>query len=256
MTLLPNRSKVLTILLTSCFASGVADAVKPIDAKAQEWGYGGAVNPTRWEELSSKYSTCETGNAQSPINIQQVAETNLPRINFDYQPTPLEVVNNGHTIKVNYEPGSSIQLNGQQYELKQFHFHTPSEHRIEGTASAMEMHFVHKNQAGDIAVVAALMKEGNSNPALEKIWEDLPAEGEKKKSDTSIDASRFLPQDRAYYNYTGSLTSPPCSEGVNWLVLETPIEASQEQVEKFMELYSVNARPVQPLNGRQIQLKE
>jgi carbonic anhydrase len=219
-----------------------------------EWSYSGSTNPTKWHELNSEYQTCETGNRQSPINIQasDIARRPSGNIDFNYSMSDLEVVNNGHTIKVNYDAGSSITLDGETYELKQFHFHTPSEHWVNGEAAAMELHLVHQNNAGEIAVVGVLIKSGSKNPQMAQVWSNIPGEGETKASKTMVDASKFLPENRNYYRYSGSLTTPPCSEGVKWVLFETPIEASPEQIEAFANLYPSSARPIQDTNNRSI----
>ncbi len=219
-----------------------------------EWRYGGSTNPTNWDELKPEYKTCGTGNRQSPINIQtsDIARRASGNLNFNYGMSDLEVVNNGHTVKVNYDSGSSITLDGETYELKQFHFHSPSEHWVNGEAAAMELHFVHQNEAGEIAVVGVLLTSGSKNPQIAQVWSNLPGEGETKTSKTRVDASKFLPENRSYYRYSGSLTTPPCREGVKWVLFKNPIEASPEQIEAFTNLYPANARPIQETNNRSI----
>ena len=249
------HNKANKLLTAVCLSASLA-VVPTIKSSAQpspEWSYGGAENPTRWAGLSPKFQLCEIGRNQSPINFSQANRKNSGKIEFNYQSTPLEVINNGHTIQVNYPKGSSINVNGKTYELLQFHFHTPSEHTVNQQAYALEGHLVHRNQDGKFAVVGVFLKEGDRNPFLESIWKNLPAKGKTQKiSNVKIDASRLLPTSNSYYSYEGSLTTPPCSEGVTWIVMKRPIEASKEQIAKFASLYNVNARPVQPINGRQI----
>lgn len=243
------------LLTTVCLSASlvVVPSIKSSAEPASDWGYGGAGNPTRWAELSPEYKLCEAGRDQSPVNFDKASSKNLGKIEYNYQPSTLEVVNTGHTIQVNYPKGSSIKINGKLYELLQFHFHTPSEHTVDEEAYALEGHLVHRNQEGRLAVVGVFIKEGNQNSFLESIWQNLPEAGKSKKvSNVKIDASRLLPASNSYYSYEGSLTTPPCSEGVTWIVMKTPIEASKEQIAKFVSLYEVNARPVQPINGRQI----
>ncbi|MBD2362697.1 carbonic anhydrase family protein [Anabaena minutissima FACHB-250] len=227
------------------------------------WDYGGAANPTQWGELSHDFALCELGRDQSPINIVNAVTDKPKRIFFDYKPTPLVIVNNGHTIQVNYAPGSTVTINGEKYTLLQFHFHTPSEHTIEGKASAMELHLVHRNDAGQLSVVGIMMKEGTANRLINAIWKYIPAPGETKTvsdglgatvSHPTINAAGFLPKTKAYFSYPGSLTTPPCSQGVRWNVLVEPITVSNEQITTFQKLYQVNARPIQPINGRIIEL--
>lgn len=227
------------------------------------WSYGGSGNPTRWGQLSENYRLCETGTSQSPIDIStkhpthiQIQEEFKP-IQFNYQLINFTVKNNGHTIQVDYPPGSYIILDGKKYNLVQFHFHTPSEHLVNEVAWPMEMHLVHQNAEGQLAVVGVLIEEGEENYFLQQIWDHLPeAEGEEEVKRVKINAENLLPENRSYYSYSGSLTTPPCSEEVSWNVLKIPIKASEEQIEQFMEIYQMNSRPVQPLNRRKIELNQ
>jgi len=219
------------------------------------WSYGGSNNPTQWGQIDRNFALCELGKSQSPINVKNpVASTTLD-IDFDYKPSPLVVVNNGHTIQVNYEQGSSVNINGENYSLLQFHFHTPSEHTINSKASALELHLVHRNDAGKLAVVGVLLTEGNANPVIEEVWQNIPETGKTNTvSDRLINAINLLPRSKAYYSYVGSLTTPPCSEGVKWNLLVEPMTVSEEQIATFAKIYQVDARPIQPTNGRSIEL--
>ncbi|HEU0201286.1 MAG TPA: carbonic anhydrase family protein [Burkholderiaceae bacterium] len=167
----------------------------------------------------------------------------------------MRVIDNGHTIQVNYAPGSRITVGSDTYELVQFHFHRPSEERIEGKAYAMVAHLVHRSVAGKLAVVGVLLESGAPNPLLETLWRHLPPakELESARKDVTIDASHLLPADRGYYTFPGSLTTPPCTENVRWLVLKQPVRVSAEQIATFAQRYPNNARPVQPLNARVVQ---
>lgn len=245
----------LTAILGLERGSSRSAVAETTDVSELRWSYGGVGNPTRWGELSPEFATCAVGKNQSPINIEDALARNLAGIEFNYQSTPLEVVNTGRTIQVNSPPGSSFNIYGQRYDLVQFHFHTPSEHQIKGNAYAMELHLVHENQAGELAVVGVLIEEGKTHPLLTRIWENLPEAGRSNTDNANINAMDLLPNERSYYNYVGSLTTPPCSEGVNWIVLRTPIQADRAQIAQFMEFYQVNARPIQPLNGREIMLR-
>ncbi len=257
-----QKRNPLLISLVSLMTPGlvtfslVGDAKVANSQSKDDWSYGGSTNPTQWDNLSSDFETCETGNQQSPINIKQenTYQHNLGELslNYDVSNTNTEVVNNGHSIQVNYDSGSSLTWKNQTYELKQFHFHTPSEHQIDGEASSMELHLVHLNEQGEITVVGALIEPGTSNSELQKIWSKIPQEGEKQQLATTIDASNLLPENKDFYHYSGSLTSPPCSEGVNWIILQEPIEASKEQIDAFTEFYQMNARPIQETNNRPI----
>ncbi len=218
------------------------------------WGYGGETGPEYWGELKEEFTPCKTGQNQSPVNIEmhRAVDHDLPAIEFRYKEVPLSVVNNGHTIQVNYPLGSSIKVGNASYELVQFHFHTPSEHAIDGKVFPMVVHLVHKDAEGNLGVVGVMIAEGSGNPAIETIWKVMPKKAGEEVSDSniSINASALLPQDRGYYSYTGSLTTPPCSESVNWMVLKAPIESSREQVAALAALFGSNVRPIQPLNDR------
>lgn len=233
----------------------VGPDAKSISRSSTDWGYNGATGPSSWGELSSEFATCKQGLQQSPVDLKSTASANLPPIEFNYKYTPFKVINNGHTLQVEYAPGSSIALAGKQYELLQFHFHAPSEHSIDGKTYPIEAHLVHKSQDGKLAVIGIFMKEGRENSFIQALWSNLPeSEGENQVRGISINASAMPPANKSYYNYPGSLTTPPCSEGVNWIVLKTPIEVSQEQIDAFKSIYNGNARPVQPLNSREIQV--
>ena len=222
--------------------------------KTPEWSYRGNDGPRQWGGLSREYSVCKTGKEQSPIDIRQTKTADLPPIRFEYKPATLRLVNNGHTAQINYAAGSAISIGASRYELKQFHFHRPSEERIGGKAFDMVIHLVHANAEGELAVVAVLVTHGPANTELAKIFTVIPkTTGEEREvRETQIDALNLLPLDRGYFTYRGSLTTPPCSEGVTWFVLKTPITASAEQIKAFAALFPANARPTQPLGGRTV----
>jgi carbonic anhydrase len=221
-------------------------------ATHSHWAYEGEAGPTHWGALESSYKACGAGKEQSPIDIRDAKAAELPAIAFSYRPTPLKVVDNGHTIQVSYAPGSFITVGGQRYELQQFHFHHPAEEKVAGRSYPMVAHLVHKNAAGHLAVVAVLMTKGAANPLVAKLWQNLPAESGRKANTAAemIDASQLLPATRGYFTFSGSLTTPPCSEGVTWLVLKTPTEVSSGEVLTFARKYPHNVRPTQALNGR------
>lgn len=248
----------LFIILSFIFV-GCKPAEKPVEKPAEpvkkevHWGYEGEGAPEFWGTLKPEYALCGTGKYQSPIDFNKTYRTELESIQFSYNDVPLKVVNNGHSIQVNCEPGSSITVDGQKYELLQFHFHAPSEHTVKGSFYDMELHLVHKNENGELAVVGVFMKKGKPNNLIQVIWDNIPQELNKENlvSGLSINPSGLLPKVRTYYHYYGSLTTPPCTEGVNWSVMKTPIEVSEEQIEKFKLVMGVNNnRPVQPLNKR------
>ncbi|WP_197722080.1 carbonic anhydrase [Sulfuriflexus mobilis] len=221
------------------------------------WGYEGHEGPAHWGDLAAEYATCKTGKSQSPINISGARPAQLADIRFSYQPTTLDVVNNGHTIQVNYAAGSSIEVGGKQYQLLQFHFHSPSEHTVDGQPYDMVAHLVHQAGDGQLGVIGVLMKKGKANPVIDAIWASLPTQaGEHKQSDTQLNVADLLPAKQSFYNYSGSLTTPPCSEGVNWMVMQAPVEVSAEQVAAFTNIFSKSVRPVQPLHERLIHLSQ
>lgn len=242
-------SLVTTIIVLASHPS-LAEDNKPL------WGYGGISNPYRWSELSPEFESCELGRDQSPINIVDPNQSEqTSEIDFDYQSTTAEVVDNGHTIEVQFEPGNSITIDDEVYQLLQFHFHTPSEHLIDNKAAAMEVHFVHQNEAGKLAVVGIMMNSGAENPAIASIWDAIPDNNQvKAASKMSLNAAKLLPKNKTFLSYDGSLTTPPCSEEVSWNILVESIELSPEQIATFESLYPYNARPIQPLNGRSIDL--
>lgn len=224
----------------------------PAGTPVMHWGYSGAGRPEIWGELDKSYATCKTGQAQSPIDITASAPTVVESITFNYRATPLKIVNNGHTIQVNTNPESSITLHGKKYTLVQFHFHSPSEHTMHGKHAVMELHLVHKNDEGQLAVVGVLMQPGKPHPLLKTLVEQLPANVNQEQVIQSVrlNPKNLLPRATQYYHYNGSLTTPPCSEGVAWFVMKTPLEVSAEQVAQFTAVMHQNARPVQPLHNR------
>ena len=221
---------------------------------AHEWGYRGAEGPTHWGDLASEYAACKTGHSQSPVNIGGAKVADLPTIQFEYKPSAVHIINNGHTIEIIYAPGSFIEVGGKRYELKQFHFHHPSEETIKGKRFPMELHLVHADASGNLAVVSVLLQEGAANPLVEMLWGLAPKTVGPEKADDSlqINAADLLPADHSYYAFAGSLTTPPCTEGVNWYVLETPVMISSKQVATFAKIYPYDERPTQPLNGRTV----
>jgi len=227
----------------------------PVAAKGEEghWSYEGDAGPTHWGDLSPEFAPCASGKEQSPVDVPASAPTDAEVVAFDYAPSAVNIVNNGHTIQVNYDAGSTIVLEGKTYELAQFHFHAPSEHQLANASSPMELHLVHKAADGELAVVGVMVESGAESAALAPAWAHLPAtEGEPATiPGAAVDATGFLPSDRAYYRYEGSLTTPPCTEGVNWVLMKNPIQASEAQLAAFSGIIHANARPEQPLWDRQ-----
>jgi carbonic anhydrase len=230
-------------------------AAVPVLACAQHahWTYQGEEGPAHWAKVEKDFATCGIGKEQSPIDIKTkaVKKEDLPALQFNYKPIELSVVNNGHSVQVTYTNGSTLTVGGDTYELQQFHFHAPSEEKIDGKSHDMVAHFVHKNAAGQLAVVAVLFDKGAENAALKPIFAKLPKKDETRDDKSvMVDAAAIIPANHAYYTFDGSLTTPPCSEGVRWFVLKTPATLSASESQAFHKLYSHNARPVQPLNGR------
>jgi len=216
------------------------------------WDYGQSLGPSHWGELKPEFALCKNGHRQSPIDIRNPKKTDLSPIQFDYKPTPLHIIDNGHTIMINYGPGSFLSVGGEKYALKQFHFHRPSEETIDGKGYEMVVHLVHANLEDKLAVVAVLLQKGEDNPLVRELWNDLPKEKEKEESldSVQIDVAGLLPADRGYYTFSGSLTTPPCTEDVTWFVLKHPVTVSAAEIEQFSKLYRRDARPTQPLYGR------
>lgn len=216
------------------------------------WGYEGQGSPENWGKLSPDFSLCETGMNQSPINIQGALKTHQGKLELTFQPGKQEIVNNGHTIQVNVNEGNTLRLDNDIFTLQQFHFHAPSENEIDGKQFPFEAHFVYKDKDGAMAVLALLFQEGRSNPQLAQAWQQMPAELEQTTVlDKPVDIRALLPEQRGFYRFSGSLTTPPCSEGVRWIVLEQLASVSAEQLNQFRSvIYPANNRPLQPLNGR------
>ena len=224
------------------------------DAKAGEkhvahWEYEGEMGPENW---GKEFPTCGKGKSQSPLNIKGPFEKVRFNIVPDYKPGPLKILNNGHTIQVNVTPGSKIRIDGKAYDLLQFHFHRPSEEHINGKPSAMVIHYVHKNDSGELAVLGVLLQEGNENPGIKTLWSHAPSkEGPEVAPDNvAFNPANLLPREMEFYHYDGSLTTPPCTEKVKFYILKTQVNIGKEQITQFP--FKMNARPVQPLNERKI----
>jgi len=246
--------KVISIfagLLAAAAAIAAADEHKQEEHK--HWGYTGKEGPSHWAELSPENSPCGMGKAQSPVNIVGAEKADLPQIVFAYTPGPAEIVNNGHTIQVTPATGGSLRIGEDEYRLVQFHFHHPSEERFAGKAHPMVAHLVHQNAQGRLAVVAVEIDRGGENAPLQPIFRAMPGKAEETGRLAAVNADNLLPAARGYYAYEGSLTTPPCTEGVHWFVLKAPIHVSAAQLAMFTQLYPADARPIQPLNGRHIE---
>lgn len=216
------------------------------------WGYDSEVGPSHWGDLKPEFAICKTGHHQSPIDIRNPQKAALPPIEFNYEPSTLDIIDNGHTIMITYRPGSFILVGDKKYTLKQFHFHMPSEEKIDGKRFDMTVHLVHEDSEGKLAVLAVLLQQGDDSPLVRELWKDLPKEKEKEEiqNKVQIDVSEILPADRSYYTFSGSLTTPPCTEDVTWFVLKHPTTVSAEELKRFSQLYRDDARPTQPLYDR------
>jgi carbonic anhydrase len=204
--------------------------------------------------LSPAYMACEAGSHQSPIDITMPRHAKTQeRLAFHYQPAPVRALDNGHTIQVNVPPGSELQLNGRTYRLGQFHFHAPSEHHVEGRTYPMEVHLVHQDAKGHVVVIGVFVETGSPSQSLDELWTMLPRMVGERGSEHTFSPRDLLPTGTRHFSYHGSLTTPPCTEGVQWIVLHDPIAMSAEQVAQFVAIVGHNARPVQPLRGRHIQ---
>lgn len=250
--------KKTTLLTMGAMLAFTSDHASAQDKSAHpHWSYTGKTDPAHWADLESANSACKLSKEQSPINIDEKSakKAALAPLEFNYPAGGAEVVNNGHTVQVNLPAGATLKTGDGEANLLQFHFHTPSEEKINGASFPMVAHFVHKSADGKLSVVAVLFKEGKENKTLVPVFAALPAGG-KPLSLATFDPAAVLPAKRGYYKFTGSLTTPPCSDGVRWQVLKQPVELSKGQIAAFRSLYPMNARPVQPLNGRVVQVSE
>jgi carbonic anhydrase len=254
-------------------ASAAARAKKAADARRREeekaaaaaailaaapkhgtvWSYEGELGPANWSKINVDWAKCGTGNRQSPIDLRDGIKVNLEQISFDYHPSSFSEVNNGHTIQVTVGGGNFITVGNTVYELQEFHFHRPSEEKINGKGTEMVIHLVHKSAEGKIAIIAVLLERGQPHRLMQTIWDNLPLEKFDTVSPSIVlDPTDALPERREYFTYMGSLTEPPCTEGVLWMVFKQPMQASPAQMALFSRLYPLNARPVQSTAGRLI----
>ena len=272
--------KALAIALAVALVSLLGFAAVPSPAFANTpqlkpsevyWNYQAETGPAYWADLDSQFKTCASGQTQSPIDLTAAEPTDLLNPEFHYLPVPLNLLNNGHTVKVPYAPGSYFTLEGKRYDLLQFHFHSPSEHAINGKPQSAELHLVHQSDEGELAVVAVLLKlsdeggsdeggsdEGSSNGraiAYTALSQNLPAQaGDKVRTGKTINAQSLLPTQTTTYRYSGSLTTPPCSESVTWLVMSQPVDLPGSQLAQYQKLLNHNNRPLQKLNRRAVQM--
>ncbi|HKM66216.1 MAG TPA: carbonic anhydrase family protein [Candidatus Acidoferrum sp.] len=244
-----------TFFLTLGFSLFLLPAFAVAQEATPHWSYDGASDPGHWGSLGAAFAACSTGHMQSPINIKDTEKTQLQPLMMNYKAVPLNIIDNGHTVQITYPGGSTLSVNGVTYTLKQFHFHHPAEEHVNGKKYDLVAHLVHADAGGNLAVIAVLFTKGAPNPLFDNLWKNLPTEQGKAATvaSVSVNVTDLVPQDTGYFHYMGSLTAPPCSEGVTWFVLKTPMTISAEQLAVFAKLYPHNARPIQPTNGRKIE---
>lgn len=234
-------------------AAEAAAKAPPPRVYGTHWSYEGESGPANWSKINSDWAKCSTGNRQSPIDIRDGMKVDLEQIAFDYRPSAFNVTDNGHTVQVAVGPGNYLSVAGRTYELQQFHFHRPAEERVNGKGFEMVVHLVHKDPEGHLAVLALLLERGKPQPTIQTVWNNLPLEkGDTATPSIVLDPNDLLPQRRDYYTFMGSLTTPPCTEGVLWMVMKEPVQASPAQLALFSRLYPFNARPIQASSGRMI----
>jgi carbonic anhydrase len=241
------RLVVLLLLALVTFA-GNATAEEDV-----HWTYSGEHGPEHWGELSKAFATCKEGKSQSPIDIVDPIDKDLGPIKLDYRGSTTSAVNNGHTLQIDVGRDNTLEVDGQTFKLLQFHFHSPSEHRIDGESFPMEIHFVHQNDRGERAAVSRLFRLGDRNRAMATVGAAAPEKaGTSKPLDTPITNLEIVPGNTAHYRYSGSLTTPPCTEGIRWFVIKAVGAVSKEQVANFVRIIGEDARGPQPLNGRRV----
>ena len=227
------------------------------------WGYEASEGPSKWGSLSPKWAVCSSGKMQSPIDIEKTAKIDLPELRAEFKPAALkivhhehmaDVINTGHSIQVNYTEGDTLKVGGEEFQLLQYHFHSPSEHTVGGKHFPIEMHMVHKSANGKLAVVGVFIEEGKHNSAFDPVWSNLPSSKSVQHhlEHVTVDVNQLLPTRKTTYRYDGSLTTPPCSEGVKWIVMTDPVQISAQQINAFRNVMKDNNRPVQPLNARKV----
>ncbi len=253
-----NRSMmcvVATVVLIHPLAAGAQTAALASGGWRTPWSYEGAKGPEHWGALDPEYAACSAGHEQSPIDITTTTKAALPAIRFAYKSGLVRMINNGYTaVRVNYPPGNGnfLIVGDTRYELTQFHFHHPSEEYIHGKPYAMAAHLMHASSDGKVVGVAVMLRAGAANATVQRLWDHMPQTPgtEHEIAGLDIDPSGLLPREFGYFTYAGSQTAPPCTEGVAWIVLKTPVEVSSAEIDAFAKLYPHDVRPLQPLNGR------
>ena len=246
-----QREQAAAVSLVAATATRSDAPAVAAHAHGEHWSYDGETGPANWSKINSNWAKCGVGTRQSPIDLRDGMKVDLEQIAFDYRSSGFNVIDNGHTIQVGVGLGNYITVQNRTYELQQFHFHRPSEEKINGRGTEMVVHLVHKDGEGNLAVVAVLLERGNPSPMIQTIWNNLPLEKNMVVNPVvALDVNDILPKKREYFTFMGSLTTPPCSEGVLWLVMKQPMQASPAQMALFSRLYPLNARPIQPGSGR------
>jgi carbonic anhydrase len=252
----PARAAVRRSEERPAAAAAIAPAVRTATAphaRPLEWSHEGPAGPAAWGKLKPEFAKCGIGTRQSPIDLRDGIPVQLEPLRFTYQPGPFRVIDDGHTVEVRVAPGNVVEVSGRRFELQQFHFHRPSEERIAGRQFDLSVHLVHQDAQGRLAVVAVVLEQGAAQPVVQAVWNNLPLEkGEEQPAHGLLDPQQLLPAERGYFTYMGSLTTPPCSEGVLWMVMKQPVPVSAEQIAIFSRLYPMNARPLQDSGGRMI----
>ena len=254
------RAKQAARVAAAAKAKKAADARRKKEAAvaaapkiSNHWDYDGEFGPENWGKINPAWAQCGKGQRQSPIDIRDGMKVNLDEIEFNYGPSTFSEIDNGHPVQVNVGGGNAITVGPDTYELVQFHFHRPSEERINGKGTEMVVHLVHRDARGRLAVVAVLLERGKANEAIQTVWNNIPLEkGQLGAPGLELDPVELLPARRAYYTYMGSMTTPPCTENVLWMVMKQPMTASPAQMALFSRLYPLNARPVQASEGRMV----
>jgi carbonic anhydrase len=233
--------------------ASVSAPVAPLLVNSTHWSYDGDTGPANWGKINSAWAKCGTGTRQSPIDLRDGMKVDLEQIAFDYRSSGFNVIDNGHTVQVGVGLGNYITVGNRTYELQQLHFHRPSEEKINGRGTEMVVHLVHKDGEGNLAVIAVLLERGASNPMIQTVWNNLPLEKHTLVNPVvALDVNEILPKKREYFTFMGSLTTPPCTENVLWLVMKQPMQASPAQMALFSRMYPLNARPIQMSGGRMI----
>lgn len=218
---------------------------------AVAWDYQGPGGPPAWARLKPEYATCGEGTRQSPVDLRDGFAVDLEPLSIDYRPAAFRVIDNGRTVQVNVGGGQWLAVGGRRYELQHLSFHRPSEVRIQGRQFDMDVHLTHRDEQGRLAILAVPLEQGAAQAVVQQVWNHLPLEkGEENLAPVPLDVSRLLPEDRRYFTHMGSLTTPPCTEGVLWMVFKQPVQVGADQIALFHRLYPMNARPVQPTHGR------